>query len=451
MIDFIFMTAFFFLKITLGHVPAKSTHTQRQSMSADNEADVALFKEFLRINTMHPSPDLSACVKWLERFAVECDLSIQQISFVPGLPVVILTQQGTDPSLPAVGLNCHMDVVPVVAERWDKLPSSGETPFSAWEDTDGKIYARGSQDMKCVGAQYLCALRHFKRTGVKLLRTVHTIWVPDEEIGGEDGMKRFVTSDMFRSLNLGVVMDEGLAFIENKFVVFTGERTAIWARLAAAGPVGHASKLIPDTAIDRLSSAIRKLSTIRSENVHRLEADSKLALGDVTTVNITVLHGGTTNDGGKTYAPNVIPSDAFLIADIRVALEDYNTIVQTLKDISREEKLELTFQNKFEEKDGPSPYSDRNSVWMRVIEDAIRKTAPDAEVERAIFPAATDSRYVRRVGLPSFGFSPMRRTPSLLHDHNEYLERSVYLEGVNIMTALVHQLASVPAQPGHKL
>ncbi|CUG86558.1 Hypothetical protein, putative [Bodo saltans] len=418
-------------------------------------------------------PDLSACVKWLERIATECELELQQVSFVPGLPVVVLTQRGTDATLPAVGLNCHMDVVPVVAERWDKLPA-GETPFSAWEDKDGKIYARGSQDMKCVGAQYLCALRHLKRRGVKLLRTVHTIWVPDEEIGGEDGMKRFVrtvhtiwvpdeeiggedgmkrfvTSDLFRSLNLGIVMDEGLAFTENKFVVFTGERTAIWARLEAVGPVGHASKLIPNTAIDRLSTAIRKLSTIRSENVHRLESDPKLALGDVTTVNITVLHGGTTNDGGKTFAPNVIPSDAFLIADIRVALEDYNVVVQTLKDISREEKLELTFQNKFDETEGPSPYSDRNSVWMRVIEDAIRKTTPDAELERAIFPAATDSRYVRRVGLPSFGFSPMRRTPSLLHDHNEYLERSVYLEGVEIMTALVHQLASVPAQPGHKL
>lgn len=431
--------------LALLKVAQKGSMAQQQS-----EDDVKLFKEFLRIKTMHPKPDLGACVEWLRARAHEIGLEAQEVSFVAGLPVVILTQRGTDPSIPSIGLNCHMDVVPVVADRWDKLPS-GEDPFSAWEDSDGKIYARGAQDMKCVGAQYLCALRHLKRRGVRLLRTVHTIWVPDEEIGGEDGMKRFVTSDVFRSLNLGVVMDEGLAYTENKFVVFTGERTSIWARMAAVGPVGHASKLIPQTAIDRLATAIRKLTAIRNDNVQKLADDPSRALGDVTTVNITVLQGGTTNDGGASFAPNVIPSDAFIIADIRVALEDYTSMVQTLKDISREEKLELTFTNRFDEAEGPSPYSDRSSVWMRVIEDAIGSSAPGATVERAIFPAATDSRYVRRVGLPAFGFSPMRRTPSLLHDHNEYLERSVYLEGVGIMTSLVHQLASVPPLPSNKL
>jgi aminoacylase len=417
-------------------------------MSAED--DVRLFKDFLRIKTMHPKPDLGACVAWLQGMAGALELEVQIVSFVENLPVVILTQRGTDNSLPSVGLNCHMDVVPVVAERWDKLPP-GEDPFSAWEDKDGRIYARGSQDMKCVGAQYLCALRRLKGRGVKLLRTIHTIWVPDEEIGGEDGMKRFVTSDMFRKLNLGVVMDEGLAFLEDKYVVFTGERTCMWVRMDASGPVGHASKLIPQTAIDRLSRAIQKLSSLRKENVQRLESDKSLALGDVTAVNITVLHGSTTNDGGKTFAPNVIPSDAFIIADIRVALEDYHTVLQFLKDISREENLQLTFTNRFDEVDGPSPYSDRNSVWMRAIEESIRKAVPDAVIELAIFPAATDSRYVRRVGLPAFGFSPMRRTPSLLHDHNEYLQRSVYLEGVEVMTTLIQQLASVPFQPSNKL
>lgn len=414
------------------------------------QADVDLFKAFLRIRTTHPKPDLSECVLWLKQVAEELELSVQVVTYVEGLPLVILTQIGTDPSLPSIGLNCHMDVVPVVAERWDKLPQ-GETPFSAWEDTDGKIYARGSQDMKCVGAQYLCALRRLRAKQVKLLRTVHTIWVPDEEIGGEDGMKRFVTSDVFRKLNLGVVMDEGLAFEENKFVVFTGERTAIWAKFAGTGPVGHGAKLIPGTVFDRLASAIQSLSAERRKNVAKLEGDASLTVGDVTTINITAVQGGTTNDGGKTYAPNVIPSDAFLLADIRVALEDYQPIIELLKTLSKEQKLSLSFVNKFDEEEGPSPYSDRNSVWMHVVEGAIKSAAPDAKMERAIFPAATDSRYVRRVGIPAFGFSPMRRTPSLLHDHNEYLERSVYLEGVDVMTVLIQQLASVPGQPNNKL
>lgn len=408
-----------------------------------------LFKNFLRIKTMHPKPDLSGCVKWLEAIAQDLGLACKVICFTDGLPIVVLTRRGADESLPAIGLSCHMDVVPVVAERWTKLPP-GETPFSAWEDPrDGKIYARGSQDMKCVGAQYLCALKRLKDT--QLQRTVHTIWAPDEEIGGEDGMRQFVTSPEFRALNLACMMDEGLAHPEDKFVVFTGERTSIWLKLEAEGPVGHASKLIPDCAIDRLSQAMTRLTALRRQNVQRLEDNSELALGDVTTFNITVIQGGTSNDGGKTFAPNVIPSDAFLIADIRVALHDYTAVLSELKAIATELKLKMSFNNEFDEANGPSPYSDRNSIWLKVIETSIQEAVPSVKVERAIFPAATDARYVRRAGVPAFGFSPMRRTPSLLHDHNEYLERHVYLEGVEVMTKLVERLANVPSTHTPKL
>ncbi len=44
-------------------------------------------------------------------------------------------------------------------------------------------------------------------------------------------------------------------------------------------------------------------------------------------------------------------------------------------------------------------------------------------IQTGIFPAATDSRYLRVAGYPAFGFSPMNNTPVLLHDHDEYLVR----------------------------
>lgn len=406
-----------------------------------------MFKQFLRINTMHPNPDLKSCVDWLSQIAKDLKLTMQVVEFVKGKPVVVVSRIGTDPSLPSIGLNCHMDVVPVVVERWSKLPK-GETPFSAWEDTDGKIYARGTQDMKCVGAQYLCALQRLSTTPLR--RTVHTIWVPDEEIGGEDGMKKFVHSAEFKALNLGCVMDEGLSHEGNVFVVYTGERTSMWARFEAVGPVGHGAKLIPNTAIERLTVAIDKLATRRRANVQKLETNPKLKIGDVTTVNITVLNGGTSNDGGKTFAPNVIPSDAFIIADIRASLQDFQEVVAELKSIASEQNLKLSFEDNFQEEVGPSPYSDRRSPFLQSIQNVLSSHQGTPEVELQIFPAATDSRYVRRVGVPAFGFSPMRNTPSLLHDHNEYLERSVYLDGVDVMTKLVRELAQMPAIPkGH--
>ena len=61
-----------------------------------------------------------------------------------------------------------------------------------------------------------------------------------------------------------------------------------------------------------------------------------------------------------------------------------------------------------------------------------------------IFYAATDSRYIREIGIPAFGFSPMNNTPVLLHDHDEYLNEDIYLRGIVIYEALLEQIFSVP-------
>jgi aminoacylase len=95
-------------------------------------------------------------------------------------------------------------VVPVFEEFWT------HKPFAADIDDDGKIFARGSQDMKCVGMQFLAAVRFFKRNGVQFKRTLHLTFVPEEEIGGVDGMREFVHMDGFKSLNAGFSLDEGL-------------------------------------------------------------------------------------------------------------------------------------------------------------------------------------------------------------------------------------------------
>lgn len=36
-----------------------------------------------------------------------------------------------------------------------------------------------------------------------------------------------------------------------------------------------------------------------------------------------------------------------------------------------------------------------------------------------ILSSTTDARFMRQLGIPALGFSPMKNTPILLHDHNE--------------------------------
>ena len=116
-----------------------------------------------------------------------------------------------------------MDVVPVSASKWS------HPPFGA-EVANNRIYARGAQDMKCVGISYLEAIRQLKSEGHGFSRTVHVSFVPDEEIGGADGMKVFVATEEFKRLNVGFALDEGIPSPVPSYLVFNGER-AVWCKL----------------------------------------------------------------------------------------------------------------------------------------------------------------------------------------------------------------------------
>ena len=74
---------------------------------------VTRFREYLRIKTVHPTPDYHNCTLFLQKLAQEIDLPIRVVECVPGKPIVILSWLGTDSSLSSIILNSHSDVVPV--------------------------------------------------------------------------------------------------------------------------------------------------------------------------------------------------------------------------------------------------------------------------------------------------------------------------------------------------
>lgn len=123
----------------------------------------------------HSSCDIikEPCLDFLRRQAANLQLPLA--TYYPGgptKPIVVITWQGTEPLLPSIVLNSHMDVVPVFEENWS------HPPFSANIDAEGRIFARGTQDMKSVGVQHLAAIRALQKEGVTLKRTVHVMFVP---------------------------------------------------------------------------------------------------------------------------------------------------------------------------------------------------------------------------------------------------------------------------------
>ena len=82
-----------------------------------------------------------------------------------------------------------------------------------------------------------------------------------------------------------------------------------------------------------------------------------------------------------------------------------------------------------------------NDPWFKAFKVATDKH--NLEIAPRIFPAGTDSRYLREVGIPAFGFSPMNHTPILLHDHNEFLNEKIFLRGIEIFKDVITEIANV--------
>ncbi|XP_077386301.1 aminoacylase-1A-like [Festucalex cinctus] len=402
-------------------------------MSPEGEdTSVSLFREYLRLRTVHPEPDYDGALRFLDRIAGELGLPIKKIEVCPGKVVSILTWQGMNPNLKSVVLNSHTDVVPVFQEHWKY------DAFSAFKDAEGNIYGRGSQDMKCVAIQYIQAVRRLKAEGQKFLRTVHLTFIPDEEVGGEKGMETFVRHPEFHKLNIGFALDEGLANPGNAFTVFYGERNPWWITIHCPGSPGHGSRFVENTAAEKLRHIINSFLGFREKEKHRLNTSQCFTLGDVTTVNMTMVKGGV--------AYNVIPAEMDVSFDLRIPptvnLQDFEKVIQGW---CKEAGDDVTYDFAQKHMNQNITSTEESDPWWSAFSQACKEM--DVTLEKEIFPAATDSRFIRAVGIPAIGFSPMNHTPILLHDHNEFLNERVFLKGIDVYKKLIPALANVPASP----
>lgn len=392
------------------------------------DSSVSLFREYLRIKTVQPEPDYDSAVKFLERIASELDLQCQKVEVCPGRVITILTWKGTNPQLSSILLNSHTDVVPVFEEYWRY------DPFAAFKDSDGNIYARGAQDMKCVSIQYIEAIRRLKAEGRHFPRTIHMSFVPDEEIGGHKGMEMFVKRLEFMTLNVGFALDEGLANPSDTFTVFYGEKCPWWIKVKVEGNPGHGSRFIEDTAAEKLHRVITSFLEFREREKQRLKSEKHLTLGDVTSLNLTMLNGG--------ISFNVVPSEMSAAFDIRIPpTVDLKAFEEQLTAWCRAAGEGVTYEFHQKYTDQSMTSTEESDPWWKAFSSTCRDMNMKLKCE--IFPAATDSRYIRAAGHPAIGFSPMNHTPVLLHDHNEFLNEQVFLHGIDIYAHLIAALASV--------
>ncbi|XP_021846887.1 uncharacterized protein [Spinacia oleracea] len=413
--------------------------TAIQNPSSSSSSIISRFQEYLRINTAQPNPNYYVAADFILSQAKSLSLESQTIEFVKNKPLILIKWPGKNPNLPSVLLNSHTDVVPVESQKWI------HDPFGAHIDSQGNIYARGSQDMKCVGLQYLEAIRKLKDSGFEPTRTIYLSFVPDEEIGGHDGVEKLAESDVYKKMNVAFVLDEGLASPGEKYRAFYAERSPMWTVIKATGAPGHGAKLYDNTAMENLLKSIEIIRRFRASQFDMVKAGLK-AEGEVVSVNMVFLKAGTQTPTG--FVMNLQPSEAEAGFDIRVPpTADQEALLKRIAEEWAPASRNMTFEFKQKQSvldnfGNPAlTAADNSNPWWVLLEEAVRSAGAQLE-KPEIFPASTDCRYFRRQGLPAIGFSPMANTPILLHDHNEFLNQAEYLKGVDIYVSIIKAYAS---------
>jgi succinyl-diaminopimelate desuccinylase len=193
---------------------------------------------------------------------------------------------------PLVHLNGHFDVVPTGA-GWTVDPFGGLV-------RDGRIYGRGTCDMKAGIAAAIYAAEAIRRAGVEPSGSIEISGTVDEESGGFAGVaylaeQRRISADRIDY----VIIPEPL----NVDRVCVGHRGVYWFEIETRGRIAHGSMpFLGVSAIDHMS---RVLDRLRRELIPTLAARTTRmpvvpALARHATLNVNGISGGQPVDGSQT-------------------------------------------------------------------------------------------------------------------------------------------------------
>jgi succinyl-diaminopimelate desuccinylase len=193
---------------------------------------------------------------------------------------------------PTVHLNGHFDVVPA-GEGWTLDPFGGVV-------RDGKIYGRGSCDMKAGIAAAAFAAEAIRRAGVPVPGAIEVSGTVDEESGGFAGVAWLAEHGRLSSTRTDYcIIPEPL----NVDRVCVGHRGVYWFEVAAHGHIAHGS--MPFLGVSAIDGMGQLLQQIRDELLPVL-AERRTAVPVVppgarqATLNINGIFGGQPVDGIQT-------------------------------------------------------------------------------------------------------------------------------------------------------
>jgi succinyl-diaminopimelate desuccinylase len=308
---------------------------------------------------------------------------------------------------------CHLDVVGPGEAAWEK-PAFGAV------ESDGKIYGRGSADMKGGIAAIVTAIRRIVDSDTELQGDIIFFAAAGEETDS-CGAKRFLSESGGLPELAGVVIPE-----PTDFEVVTAHRGMLWLEIATKGKAAHGST--PHLGVNAITSMryvldelenyprvfLPRCPDLRRETQGqaktRAGAEPHELLGECS-MSINTITGGK--------ALNVVPDKCSIGIDIRtLPAQNHQDIITDLKKIFAKLKAK-------------NPQFDAEVSVLRRVQALETDCGCDfvkdfcSAVEESKTKAVgftTDGPYFASLGAPVVIFGPGK--PQLCHKPDEYIQIS---------------------------
>ncbi|MCA0378676.1 MAG: M20/M25/M40 family metallo-hydrolase [Actinobacteria bacterium] len=403
------------------------------------------------------NPEVDAAA-YVSRYLKALSLEPVTIESAPGRTSVVARVAGTDPSLPALVLHGHLDVVPADPANWSVDPFAGVVK-------DGMLWGRGAVDMKDMCAMMLTSVAEILRAGEAPRREVILAFFADEENGGVYGAHHLVTHhpELFAGAETAISEVGGYSVELNgtrAYLVQTGEKALDWIRLRARGTAAHGSRVWRDNAVTRLAEAvaalgrhewplalcdttrelISEIAKIYGEDPETVNAEELIlrtgkAGGFIqaslrNTSNPTVLHAG--------YKHNVIPDTAEALIDVRSLPADQPGI---LAEIQRIVGDDIEIETVHSDIGLEVPFAGEAVDAMIA---SLRDHDPEAKVLPYLLSGGTDNKALSRLGITGYGFVPLRLPadldfPGMFHGVDERVPLEALDFGHRVLTDLLRR------------
>ncbi len=345
---------------------------------------------------------------------------------------VIGRKEGATPG-PCVHFNGHIDVVEVGA-GWT------HDPFAA-DIVDGKIFGRGTCDMKGGLAAAVIAVEALLETEPNFPGSIEISGTADEETGGYGGVAYLAERGLIAKPRVDhVIIPEPL----NKDRVCLGHRGVWWAEIETLGRIAHGSMpFLGDSAILHMSAVLDAFEAKLYPALARKRTEMPVVPDGAkqSTLNINSIHGGQGEHFDGLPAP-VVADSCRMVIDRRFLIEEQlDEVKLEVRDI-----LEgLTHQRphfRYRIKDLfdviPSmtePDSPVAAAVANAIDEVIGKPA-----EFVVSPGTYDQKHIDRIGLLKDCIAYGPGILDLAHQPDEYVGIDDMVDAAKVMAIAAHRL-----------